>query len=213
MRRFLGTALLLALMVPAAVAFAAKAPALTVTIAANRTTVVFGEAVGLSGAISTQKVGEKVAVQAQACGQTAFKASGDTKTTTAGNWALNVTPTMNTQYRAKVKNATSPVVAVNVHPRVTLTKVARRKYKLRVFAAQSFAGKLATFQRFRASTGTWVRVRKPTLRQVSTGPGATIVSGITFRAKVRSRLQVRAVLPKGQVGACYLSGVSNVIRS
>ncbi len=212
MRRFLGTALLLAFVVPAAVAFSAKAPALTVTIAANRTTVVFGEAVGLSGAISTQKVGEKVAVQAQACGQTAFKASGDTKTTTAGNWALNVTPTMNTQYRAKVKNATSPVVAVNVHPRVTLTKVERRKYKLRVVAAQSFVGKLATFQRFRASTGTWVRVRKPTLRQVST-TGATIVSGITFRARVRSRLQVRAVLPKSQVGACYLSGVSNVIRS
>jgi hypothetical protein len=210
-RRFLGPALLFALVVPA-VAFAAKAPTLTVTIAANRTTVVFGETVGLSGAISTQKVGEKVAVQAQACGQTAFKGSGDTNTTTAGNWALNVTPTMNTQYRAKVKNATSAVVAVNVHPRVTLTKVSRRKYKLRVFAAQSFAGKLATFQRLRASTGTWVRVRKPTLRQVST-TGATIVSGITFRAKVRARLQVRAVLPKGQVGACYLSGVSNVIRS
>jgi len=192
---------------------AAKAPGITVTIAAAPTEVVYGGAIALSGAISSQKTGEKVTVQAEACGQTAFKGAGDTKTVAAGAWSLSERPTMNTQYRAKVKNATSAAVGVSVRPSVTLTKAARRKYKVRISAAQSFAGKLVTFQRFKASTQSWVRVRKATLRQVSTGPGPTIVSGITFRSKIRTGLRVRAVLPKAQAGACYLPGVSAVIRS
>jgi hypothetical protein len=192
---------------------AAKAPPVTVTIAAAPTVVVYGGAVSLSGAVSSQKTGEKVGVQAQACGQAAFKGAGDTKSVAAGAWSLSERPTMNTQYRAKVKNATSAAVGVSVRPNVALTKVARRKYTVRVSAAQSFAGRLITFQRFKPSTQGWVRVRKATLRQISTGPGATIVSGITFRSKIRTGLRVRAVLAKAQAGSCYLAGVSAGIRS
>jgi hypothetical protein len=175
---------------------AAKAPGVTVTIAAAPTVVVYGGAATVSGAVSTQKAGEKVTVQAQACGQPAFKGAGDAKTVAAGAWSLAERPTMNTQYRAKVKNAMSAAVGVSVRPSVALAKVGRRKYRVRISAAQSFAGRLITFQRFKGSTQSWVRVRKATLRQVSTGPGGTIVSGITFRSKVRSGLRVRVVLAK-----------------
>ena len=211
MRAALALILIAAAVLPASTT-AAKAPGITVTIAAAPTQVVFGGAVGLSGSISSQKTGEKVTVQAAACGQTAFKGAGDTKTVAAGAWSLSERPTMNTQYQARVKNATSTAVAVNVRPSVTLAKVARRKYKVRVTAAQAFAGKLVTFQRFKASTQSWARVRKATLRTVSTA-GGTVVSGITFRSKIRAGLRVRAVLPKAQAGACYLPGVSGVIRS
>ena len=212
MRAALALILVAAAALPASTT-AAKAPGVTVTIAADPTEVVYGGAVSLSGAISSQKTGEKVSVQSLVCGQAAFKGADDTKTVAGGTWSLSERPTTNTQFRAKVKNATSATVSVGVHPKVTLAKAARRKYKVRVSAAQSFAGKLVTFQRFEATTQNWLRVRKATLRPISSAPGATIVSGITFRSRIRAGLRVRAVLAKGQAGACYLSGVSGVIRS
>jgi hypothetical protein len=208
------TALVLgAAIAPAAVAEAAKAPSPTVTVAAAATQVVYGSATGLSGAVSSQQTGEKVTVQAEACGQNAFKNAGTTTTAAAGTWSLAVRPTMTTQYRAKVKSSTSPTVTVGVRPRITLSKAGKRKYKVRVTAEQSFAGRLVTFQRFRASSQSWVRVRKATLRQISTGPGATVVSGITLRSRIQTGRRVRVVLAKAQAGACYLAGLSNVIRS
>jgi len=208
------TALLLgAAIAPAAVAEAAKAPDPTVTVAPAAMQVVYGAATGLSGAVSSQKTGEKVTVQAEACGQNAFKNAGTATTAAAGAWSLAVRPTVTTQYRAKVKNSMSPTVTVAVRPRVTLSKAGKRKYKVRITAEQSFAGRLVTFQRFRASSQSWVRVRKATLRQVSTGPEATVVSGITFRSGLQRGRRVRVVLAKAQAGACYLAGVSNVIRS
>ena len=208
MRRIV-PALAVALAVPAAVA-AAPTP-VTSTIAASPTEVTYMGAVTISGTASSQKAGEKVTVQAQTCGQNAFRTGASVMTAAGGTWTTSLRPTANTQYRAKIKNFTSTAVSVGVHPAVRLTKVARRKYRVRVSAAQSFAGKVVTFQRFKAATGRWVTVRRATLRQISAGP--TVVSGITFRSRIGAGRRVRVVLPKLQAAPCYLAGVSNVIRS
>ncbi len=203
-----------AVTVPVALASApaAQAPN-SITIAAAPTTVVYGGSTTLSGTIAPPQAGQKVTVHAQACGQAQFGRLADVDTVANGAWTLAAKPTLNTQYRARVRNVTSTPVSVGVRPRLQLAKVGSRKYRVRVLAAQSFAGKIVTFQRYRAATDRWVRVRRSTLRQVGTEAPPTVVSGITFRARVRGKPRVRVVLPQGQAGACYLPGRSNAIRS
>ena len=53
---------------------------------------------------------------------------------------------------------TSGPVSIKVEPRLRLGRVAAHRYSLRVFAAQSFAGKWATFQRFNGKR--WIFVKR-----------------------------------------------------
>jgi len=112
-----------------------------------------------------------------------------------------------------VKNTMSNAVSEKVRPKLRLRKLAAHRYSLRVFAAQSFAGKYGTFQRFNGTLGRWVKVKRVLLRANSTGVAPTVISSVTFRSTIRPLLKVRAVLPQLQVGSCYRPGRSNVIRS
>ena len=98
-------------------------------------------------------------------------------------------------------------------PSLRLVKVARHKYTLRVSAAQSFAGKYATFQRYRATTKRWVKVKLVLLKANTTGVAPTVVTAATFRSGIKANVRVRVTLGARQVGSCYLAGRSNTIRS
>ncbi|MBA3413467.1 MAG: hypothetical protein H0T09_07220, partial [Actinobacteria bacterium] len=173
--------------------------------------VVYGGNVALSGVLSSQKVGEKVDILAQECGQTAATKMTTVQTTTGGAFTAAVTPRKNTLYTAKVKNATSNAVSEKVRPRLRLRKVAPHRYSLRVFAAQSFAGKYGTLQRYNGTFRRWINVKRVLLRASSTGIAPTVISSVTFRSSIRARLKIRVVL--SQVGTCYVPGRSNVILS
>jgi hypothetical protein len=205
------TAALLAGLVAAAVSPAGQRPT-SVTIAAAPNPIVYGGQTALSGSISPALADERVSVQAQACGQNSFTRVADAGTTAGGSWTAAAAPLMNTTYQARVRNVTSQPVTVKVRPRMTLRKVRAHRFRARVFAAQPFAGKKATFQRFSTATQRWVRVRGVALNLLSTG-SPTIVSGATFRSAIRSGRRVRIVLPQSQAGACYAAGISGVIRS
>ncbi len=112
-----------------------------------------------------------------------------------------------------MKNTTSNAVSEKVRPRLRLGKVAPHRYSLRVFAAQSFAGKYATFQRYNGARQRWVNVKRVLVRANSTGVAPTVISSVTFRSSIRARLKIRVVLPQLQVGTCYVAGRSNVILS
>lgn len=188
-------------------------PGLSVTIAARPQVVIYGGATTISGTVSSQRAGERVTLFAQACGG-AFARVADVQTGTGGAYTFTgVKPLNNTIYRVEVRKATSPSVAVKVRPRVRLGKVAPRKFSVRVFAATSFAGKVAVFQRFNSTRRVWVKVRTVTLRASNTGIAPTVVSAANFTARVRTGLRVRLVLGQAQVGACHLAGRSNIIRS
>ena len=189
----------------------------TLTLAAKPQIVVYGSKTTLSGALSTQQAGQNVDLLASACGQTpastpASKAT-TVVTTTGGLFSALVRPLKRTSYTAKLRNTSSQAVTVQVRPRLRLGKVAVKRYSLRVSAAQSFAGKYATFQRYNAGLRRWVNVKRVLLRANSTGVTPTVVSSVTFRSSVSARLRVRVVLPQLQVGSCYLAGRSNVILS
>jgi plastocyanin len=188
-------------------------PADTLTLALKPQLLVYGSKVTLAGTLSNQKVGENVEVLARRCGQTAATKVTTVQTTTGGAFTALVQPLMNTVYTVKVKNATSPTAAAKVRPRLRLRKLAPHRYSLRVFAAASFAGKYATFQRYSGVLGRWVKVRRVLLRANATGVAPTVISSRSFRSAIKPRLRVRAVLPQLQVGSCYRPGRSNVIRS
>jgi len=190
-----------------------QVPAETLTLAAKPQIVVYGGKVTLTGTLSNQKVGENVDVLATACGQPAATKVTTVQTTTGGAFTALVQPLKNTVYTVKVKNTSSKGVTVKVKPRLRLAKLAPHRYSLRVFAAQSFAGKYGTFQRYNGTLLRWVNVKRVLLRANSTGVAPTVISSVGFRSSIPSRLKVRVILPQLQVGSCYAPGLSNMILS
>ena len=188
---------------------AAAPPSLT--LKAAPTVVTYGGTSTLSGVLSTQKTGQSVDIQAQDCGQTPFKKVASATTTTGGAFSYAAKPTINTNYQAKLKGATSPAVAVKVAPLLTLKKLARGKFNVSVTAAQSFVGKYVVFQRLRRTK--WVTLKRVTLTTVKTTTAPTQVTSSTFRIKLPARLRVRSILPAAQAATCYLAAKSKVIRS
>lgn len=190
-----------------------QAPAETLTLTAKPQTLVYGGKVTLAGTLSNQKVGEHVDALATPCGQTAATKVTTVQTTTGGAYTAVVAPLKNTVYTVKVKNTSSQAVTVKVRPRLRLGKVAAHRYSLRVFAAESLAGKFGTFQRYNGTLGRWVNVKRVLLRANSTGVAPTVITAVSFRSTIPARLRVRVILPQLQVGNCYLPGSSNIIRS
>lgn len=187
-------------------------PPAGVTIKATPLTVTYGRATTLTGTISSGETGQKVTVSAQACGGTFVKVA-DVTTTAGGAWGLVVKPTNNTTYRVQWRNVTATLV-VKVRPAATLRKLTGGRFAIRVLASASLSGRVATFQRYNATTRRWVRVKLVTLRRLGTAASpfpATVISGGTFRAAVRVGTRVRFVLPQAQVTACHAPVTSNTV--
>lgn len=187
------------------------AAAVVLNLSAVPPAVVYGTHVTLSGSLSTHTSGETVDIFAQPCGASAATKTTTVQTTTNGAFTAIVQPLMNTIYTAKVANTTSNASAVSVKPKLRLAKVAPHRYSLRVTAAQSLAGKYATFQRYNGTR--WVAVKSVLLRANTTGVAPTVISAKTFRSTIKTGLHVRVVIGQAQVGTCYRPGRSNTIRS
>ncbi len=166
----------------------------------------------LTGTVSNQRAHEKVVILGRECGQAVFSKIATVDTGNHGNFGVRVKPSKKAVYEAKWKAATSKPVSVRVRPAIRLAKVAPHKFRVRVRAAQSFAGKRVLFQRFRPATGKWVRVRRVKLKAIAT-VGTTQISGKTFRSKVRRHRMVRIKLRSRTAAPCYLGGLSNTITS
>jgi hypothetical protein len=186
-----------------------RAGALGVTIAASPKLVTYLGATTLSGAVSTAQPNEKVSVRAQPCGVTSFASVATVTTTTGGAWTLTARPQKTTVYEAQLRGVTARTT-VTVRPRVTVRKLTRGRFAVRVSAAQAFGGKIAVLQR-RSSTGSWVRVRYVTLRVLG-GTAPTVISGANVRANLRVGTRVRAAIGAAQVAPCYAAATSNVVR-
>lgn len=183
----------------------------TISLAAAPTIVTYGGKVTLSGTLSTQKAGEQLTIQQQPCGASAFATATTVTTTTGGAYTFAVQPTTNTTYRVQFKNATSTTVSVRVRPRITLGKVAPRRFTVTVRAGASFAAKAVAVQRFNASTRRWILVRYATLRAGSGSVAPTVTSAVTFTLNVRPRTKVRVVMGTSTAGSCFAPGVSNTV--
>ena len=189
------------------------AAAAAVSLSVTPKVVVYGRSVTLSGTLSNHKSGQSLQVLAQPCGQSAATKIATVTTTSGGAYSYQTKPLKNTTYTVKFKSSTSNTVSVKVGPRLRLGRVASHRYSLRVFAAQTFAGHRASFQRYRPALRRWITVKRVLLRANSTGVAPTVITTARFRSRIKAGLRVRVVLPRTQVGTCYLAGRSNTIRS
>ncbi len=186
-------------------------PRTSVTIAAARATTGYAVPVTLSGVVSSQQANEPIVVQGQACGATTFTRVGAATTTAGGSWTLAVRPTINTRYQATWRRTESSTAIVNVRPKVRLSRVGSR-FKARITAAQTFAGKTIMFQRYRPALRRWVTVKRVRLGTATTPTAGTFVTPANFRARIRKGWRLRVFLSKTQAGICYLAAPSNTLR-
>jgi plastocyanin len=190
-----------------------QAGPLAVSLSPSKRIVTYRSPVALTGRISSGQQSQNVTLFGQQCGSATPTQLGVVQTAAGGGYSFTTTPLMNTTYQARWKTASSSGELVKVRPRVVLKKLARHKYRVRVSAARSFAGKYGLFQRYKSATATWVTVKRVTLGSSTLGVAPTVVSAKVFKASVRARLRVRVLVPQSQVGSCYAFGVSNKISS
>lgn len=190
-----------------------NAPPESLTLAGKPVLVIFGGKVALSGALSTQKAGENIDVLGQQCGAASAAKLSTVPTATGGAFAASTQPMMNTSYTVKLRSTTSPAVAVRVRPLMQLKRVAAQRFSLRVSATQTFAGKYASFQRYNGTLHRWVAVKTVALKASTAGVAPTVLSAVTFKARVKTGLRIRATLSQAQAGTCYAPGISNTTRS
>lgn len=184
-----------------------------VSITALPNVVTYGAPTTLTGEVTPAQSAE-VKVAAALCNNPPARVAESSplgvKSDSTGTWSAIVTPQVRTLYQATAKSAQSETEMVQVRPRVTLVKVGRHMFRTRVFAAKSFAGKNAVFQK-RNPVG-WITVKRVRLGFVSSSTD-TVVSGRTFHSGVSAHKTVRLLVTQRVVGNCYLPGISNAVRS
>jgi plastocyanin len=189
------------------------APPESITLAAKPVLVTYGGKPTVSGTLSTQQAGQSIDVYGQPCGSSAATKLTTVATTTGGAFTYAASPLQNTVYTAKLRATTSNAVTVKVRPALRLTRPALHRFALRVSAAQSFAGKYASFQRYDGTLRRWVAVKTLTLKASTAGVAPTVLSTASWRSLIKTRLRVRVVMGAAQVGGCYAPGLSNTIYS
>ena len=187
-------------------------PSLVSSLKATPKTVVYGAKSTLDGKLASGQSGQSVQIRQQMCGETTSTAVATITTTSAGAFSYLAQPVKKTTYTLSNKGLTASV-GVGVAPSLHLSKVGRHRYSVQVSAAESFVGKVATFQRYRAKLKRWVRVKRVTLKKSAAGTAPTVITSVKFRSGIRAHLRVRATLGPKQLGSCYLAGRSNTIRS
>lgn len=176
----------------------------SVTLTTSRTLNIFGDAVTLSGTVSSKRAGEHVTVVGRPTGEPEWRS--DVVTVTGGNWRLQVQPRVRTTYQALYDTAASQPLTVSIRPRLTFQKIARHAYLVVVLASRSMAGKQLDVARW--SNGRWVVYRQATLRSIQRTPTTSVAY---FTSYVRLGTKLRAFLPASQVGSDYLEGHSNFV--
>jgi plastocyanin len=186
---------------------------LATTLAVAPKTAPYGRKVTLSGALASKLSGQQLQVLALQCGATAPTKLATVTTTTGGAFTYQAQPLKATAYSVQSKALESVAVGVSVMPRLRLGKTGKHTFSLHVSAGDSFAGKYATFQRYRSSTKRWANVKRVLLQADTTGVAPTVITSAVFQSGIRSGVKVRVTLGAKQVGSCYLAGRSNTIRS
>jgi hypothetical protein len=193
---------------------AGAAPPVTMTLVASAPSVAYGGPVTLSGQISTKQANQQVVIKKTECGSTKQVKAATVKTGTNGTFSTPVKPTLGTSYVGTFKNGTSPVVAITVRPVLQLTRVARGSFTAKVTAGQALTGKFVSFQRYKKLSKRWVQVKR--VKLAAAVPGTTkptMISSVSFKARLVRGTRVRVLISAAQAAPCYVKAASKSIRA
>ena len=191
-------------------------PGSVLSLTAAPKVMIYGGRSTLSGQLATGMANQRIDIFVRDCGAAEFTRHTAVTTTTGGAYTLTGQPRRNATYESRFRVLASTQVLVKVQPRVTLRKLAPRRFRVNVLAAESYAGRFVLFQRYSAAAGRWVTVRSVVLRAgstLTTPLNPTSVSTATFRSRIKARLRVRALLTQAQAGSCHAARASATIRS
>lgn len=193
-------------------AYAASKPD-AINIAARPAVVTYGFTTKLLGAVAPPQ-STSVTVAGKTClgAPTGAELASPltVSTDTLGHWSVRVMPRVRMLYQATSGDAASKLLSVQVRPRVKLARLGGHRFRATFWAAESFAGKKAFFQRY-TSHG-WKTLKTVRLRQTGAN-GPTIIAGAIFRSGIARHQKVRMLITRNQVGNCYLPGWSSFIRT
>jgi hypothetical protein len=193
---------------------AGAAPPVVMTLTASAPSVAYGSAVTLSGQLASKQANQQITIQATPCGSTKQTKAATVRTAANGTFSAAVKPTIGTAYQGRYKNGTSPTVSVTVKPVLALTRVARGSFTAKVTAGQALTGKFVLFQRYRKLTKRWKQVKRVALGAAvpgSTKP--TMITSVSFKAKVARGTRVRVMISTAQAAPCYVKATSKSIRA
>jgi Cupredoxin-like domain len=186
----------------------ARATPASVSLAASRTTLIFGGEVVLSGSLSSRLAGQPVTLVVRPLGGPVERVV--LTTGAEGAFRYEAQPRIQTTYSAEYLTSASGSTTVNVRPRISLRKVTRTRYAVSVVAGRSFAGKVGYVARWSVRSQRWVTVRRFTLVQSRT---SATVALATVRFRVSRKTKLRAFLSQAQAQPGYITGYSNFIRA
>jgi hypothetical protein len=210
MRAFAAVCILGAALAAAATA----APPVTVTLAASASSVVYGGPLTLTGQLSTKKANQRIVVEATECGSTKQTKVATIMTTANGLYTVAVKPTLGTSYQATYKHAKSSALPLTVKPLLVLTRPARGSFTATLTAGQALTGKFILFQRYKKLRKRWVQVKRLALTAAVAGPTKpTMITSVSFKAKLPRRTRVRAMITNAQAAPCYLKAASKSLRA
>ena len=192
--------------VPSAVV-AAK-PIGNVTLDANRSLLMFGQRVTLTGTVEGASAGTKVTIRGFHTGTKDFFPVADTSTEADGSFSITFKPMQRTTFVANVGGQTSAPVPVNVRPKVVVHRLAGHRLRVNVLAARSLVGHYVVIQRWSTARQVWISVQRVFLRGATTVSGSTVIS-TALTSHVRfGGVMSRIFVPLGQAGPGYVSSTS-----
>jgi plastocyanin len=180
-----------------------RGPPPSVSLAASQAIVVAGQAITLSGVVSTRRSGETVTLYHAPHGQTSLIQLAVVLTGTGGTFSFATMPSILTSYEARWGSAMSAQVAVQVKPRVTFLPRGQRFYT-QVFAPGASFFRRVVYLQYRSSLGQWVSIRRLAL-----GPRSGRIFSIP---RLRVARVYRIFLTVNQAGPGYLDSNSGTQR-
>jgi hypothetical protein len=188
---------------------ASASPSAAPTLSASAKTLRFGGQLTLTGTIPGAPAGTQIEVMAQACGFTEAAPVGLTRTITGGRFSYSFQPMLNSTVFVRLGAQKTNAATIRISPSVQVRRVTPRTYGVDVTSGNgAWFTKSVLLQRFDAPTKTWKPVAATTLKANSSPDALFAVSSATLHATVRAGTQVRALVPQGTVGGCYLPAVS-----
>ena len=193
-------------------ATAATAAAPTVTLNQNRQTVFFGGTIGLTGQISPAASDQKVTITQTPMGRAS--SSVTVTTDSDGTFSYDLTPHFNgrvvAKYTSGTQTTTSDELNFFVRPRVSLNKVGRHRFAVRVVAGESLVGNYVWITRWNARAHAWRNVMRVRLAHYVSSSGASTAG---FRAHFGKLVKLRAVLSNAAARPDYVRSWSNFLVS
>jgi len=133
-------------------------PARWVSLTLTKPEVSFGDAVMLTGRVSTRQAGTALTILSRAAAKPEFQQLATLTSGTGGKWMLMTHPKIGTVYRAQYSGASSRVLGVGVHPDVSARIISGARVSTHVGAGRSLAGRFVQVQQL--TEGQWHTVAK-----------------------------------------------------